>query len=293
MSELGFIGLGIMGLPMAGHLRAAGHSVHVYARRRPHAELTAAGFRPCGSSQEVAQRAECVITMVSDTPDVEAVLFGPAGVAAGLVPGKLVIDMSSISPIATRTFAARIAERGCEYVDAPVSGGDVGAKAATLTIMAGGSAAAFERARPLLALMGRTITHVGEVGAGQTAKVANQIVVALTIEAVGEALLFASRAGVDPAKVRAALMGGFAASRILELHGERMLRRNFEPGFRLSLHRKDLGVALESARALQLPLPHTAACAQLMQSAAALGLDEQDSAALVQVLEALAAHRIA
>jgi 2-hydroxy-3-oxopropionate reductase len=293
MSEIGFIGLGIMGAPMAGHLRAAGHAVHAYARRRAATELTAAGYLPCASPQEVAQRAEYIITMVSDTPDVEAVLFGPAGVASGLTPGKLVIDMSSISPIATRTFAARIAERGCDYLDAPVSGGDVGAKAATLTIMVGGSVAAFERARPLLALMGRTITHIGEVGAGQTAKVANQIIVALTVEAVGEALLFAARAGVDPARVRSALMGGFAASRILERHGERMLTRDFEPGFRLSLHRKDLAVALESARALQLPLPHTASCAQLMQSAAALGLDQLDSVALVQVLEALAAYRIA
>jgi 2-hydroxy-3-oxopropionate reductase len=293
MSELGFIGLGIMGAPMAEHLRFAGHTVHVYARRRAPADLAAAGFAPCASAEEVARRAECVFTMVPDTPDVEAVLFGPAGVAAGLTPGKLIVDMSSISPIATRTFAARIADRGCDYLDAPVSGGDVGARAATLTIMVGGSAAAFERARPLLALMGRTLTHVGDVGAGQTAKVANQIVVALTIEAVGEALLFAARAGVDPAKVRTALLGGFAASRILEVHGERMLRRHFEPGFRLSLHRKDLGVALESARVLRLALPHTASCAQLMQAASALGLDEKDSAALVQVLETMAAQPIA
>jgi 2-hydroxy-3-oxopropionate reductase len=293
MSQVGFIGLGIMGAPMAAHLRAAGHTVHVFARRRTPAALTAAGYAPCASAREVAQRAETVITMLPDTPDVAAVLFGPDGVAEGLTPGRLVIDMSTISPIATRDFAARLAERGCDYLDAPVSGGDVGARAASLAIMVGGKAEVFERARPLLALMGKTITRVGDVGAGQTAKLANQIIVALTIEAVAEALLFASRSGVDPAKVRAALMGGFAGSRILEVHGERMIRRSFDPGFRMELHRKDLDLALEGARALQLSLPHTASCAQLMNAAAALGAGALDSAALVQVLEALGGHQIA
>jgi 2-hydroxy-3-oxopropionate reductase len=293
MSELGFIGLGIMGAPMAAHLCAAGHRVHVYARHRSGADLTRAGFSACASAREVAERADIIITMLPDTPDVEAVLFGATGVADGLSAGKLVIDMSSISPIATRNFAARIGARGCDYLDAPVSGGEVGAKAASLTIMVGGSAASFARARPLFALMGKNITLVGEVGAGQTTKVANQIIVALTIEAVAEALLFAARAGADPAKVREALMGGFAASRILEVHGERMLKRNFEPGFRLQLHQKDLGLALEGARALQLALPHTASCAQLMNAASAAGLGGQDHSALVRVLEQLAGHTLA
>jgi 2-hydroxy-3-oxopropionate reductase len=278
---------------MAGHLRAAGHTLHVYARRRTTPELLAGGYSPCQSAREVAERAAIVITMLPDTPDVEAVLFGAGGVAEGLTPGKLVIDMSSVSPIATKIFAARIAERGCDYLDAPVSGGEVGAKAASLTIMVGGKVAAFERAQPLLALMGKSITLVGDVGAGQTAKVANQIIVALTIEAVAEALLFASKAGADPARVRQALMGGFASSRILEVHGERMIKRTFDPGFRIELHKKDLGLALESARALQLSLPHTASCAQLMNAASALGAGQRDHSALVQVLEALGGHQIA
>jgi 2-hydroxy-3-oxopropionate reductase len=293
MKDVGFIGLGIMGAPMAQHLRAAGHRLHVFARHKPAAELSASGLIPCASAREVAERSEVIVTMLPDTPDVESVLFGPRGVAEGLTAGKLVIDMSSISPLATKDFARRIAERGADYVDAPVSGGEVGAKAGTLSIMAGGSPAAFERAQPLFALMGKNITLVGDVGAGQTAKVANQIIVALTIEAIGEALLFASKAGADPAKVRQALLGGFASSRILEVHGERMIKRTFEPGFRLELHQKDLGLALEGAKALQLSLPHTASCAQLMNAAAALGLSQRDHSALVQVLEALGAHRVA
>jgi len=293
MSNIGFIGLGIMGAPMAGRLLAAGHRLHVYARHRSAAELDAGGFIACASAREVAERTETIITMLPDTPDVESVLFGDGGVAEGLSDGELVIDMSSISPLATREFAGRIMRRGAQYLDAPVSGGEVGAKAASLTIMVGGSAQAFERAQPLFALLGKNITRVGEVGAGQIAKVANQIIVALTIEAVGEALLFASRAGADPAKVRAALLGGFAASRILEVHGERMIERRFDPGFRLALHQKDLGLALEAAKALQLSLPHTASCAQLMNAAAALGLAARDHSALVQVLETLGAHNIA
>lgn len=300
MAELGFIGLGIMGMPMAGHLRAGGHRVHVYARRRSASELSALGFLPCSSPRQVAERAETTVLMVPNTPDVESVLFGPQGVAEGLPASpppsasvrKVVIDMSSISPIATREFAARLAKQGADYLDAPVSGGEGGAKAATLTIMVGGKSEVFERARPLLALMGKTITLVGEVGAGQTAKVANQIIVALTIEAVAEALLFAARAGVDPAKVRTALLGGYASSRILEVHGERMIHRNFEPGFRLELHQKDIGLALEGARALQLSLPHTASCAQMMNAASALGKSELDSSVIVEVLEQLAGQRI-
>lgn len=292
MAELGFIGLGIMGLPMAGHLRSGGHRVHVYARRRSANELSALGFLPCSSPRQVAERAETTVLMLPNTPDVESVLFASQGLAEGLSAGKTVIDMSSISPIATREFAARLAKQRVDYLDAPVSGGEAGAKAATLTIMVGGHGEAFERARPLFALMGKTITLVGEVGAGQTAKVANQIIVGLTIEAVAEALLFAAKAGVDPAKVRTALLGGYASSRILEVHGERMIRRNFEPGFRLELHQKDLGVALEGARALQLSLPHTASCAQMMNAASALGLREFDSSVILEVLEKLCAHRV-
>ena len=292
MAELGFIGLGIMGLPMAGHLRAGGHRVHVYARRRSASELSALGFLPCSSPRQVAERGETTILMLPNTPDVESVLFASQGLAEGLSAGKTVIDMSSISPIATREFAARLAKHGADYLDAPVSGGEGGAKAATLTIMVGGRSEAFERLRPLFALMGKTITLVGDVGAGQTAKVANQIIVALTIEAVAEALLFAARAGVDPAKVRTALLGGYASSRILEVHGERMIRRNFEPGFRLELHQKDIGLALEGARALQLSLPHTASCAQMMNAASALGWGELDSSVIVEVLEKLAGHRV-
>jgi 2-hydroxy-3-oxopropionate reductase len=292
MAELGFIGLGIMGMPMAGHLRSGGHRVHVYARRRAASELSALGFLPCSSARQVAERAETTVLMLPNTPDVESVLFGPQGVAEGLSARKTVIDMSSISPIATREFAARLAKQGADYLDAPVSGGEGGAKAATLTIMVGGKSEAFERVRPLFALMGKTITLVGEVGAGQTAKVANQIIVGLTIEAVAEALLFAAKAGVDPAKVRTALLGGYASSRILEVHGERMIRRNFEPGFRLELHQKDIGLALEGARALQLSLPHTASCAQMMNAASALGWSKLDSSVLVEVLEKLCGHHI-
>ncbi len=292
MAELGFIGLGIMGAPMAGHLRAAGHRVHVWARRKSAAELEAAGFLPCSSARSVAERADCIVLMVSNTPDVESVLFATDGVAAGLSAGKLVIDMSSISPLATRQFAERIAARGADYLDAPVSGGEAGAKAATLTIMVGGKPEVFERARPLLALMGKTITLVGDVGAGQTAKVANQIIVGLTIEAVAEALLFASKAGVDPSRVRTALLGGYAASRILEVHGQRMISGDFAPGFRLELHQKDINLALEGARALRLSLPHTASCAQLMNAATALGWSGFDSSILAQVLETLSKHHI-
>ncbi len=230
--------------------------------------------------------------MVPDTADVETVLFGAGGVAHGLVPGKIVVDMSSISPIATKDFAARVNRQDCDYLDAPVSGGEVGARAATLTIMVGGPERAFEAAKPLFERMGKTITLVGGNGDGQTTKVANQIIVALTIEAVGEALLFASKAGADPARVRQALMGGFAASRILEVHGERMVNRNFEPGFRIALHQKDLNLALAGGRALGVGLPNTAACQELFTAASAAGGAGLDHSALVQVLERLACHEI-
>jgi 2-hydroxy-3-oxopropionate reductase len=291
--KLGFIGLGIMGAPMAGHLLAAGHALFVHTRGRVPAALLEAGALACASSREVAQRADVIFTMVPDTPDVAAVLFGEGGVAEGLSPGKTVVDMSSISPIETKAFAKRINELGCEYLDAPVSGGEVGAKAASLTIMVGGPESAFERVRPLFERMGRNITRVGGNGDGQTTKVANQIIVALNIAAVAEALVFASKAGADPAKVRAALMGGFASSRILEVHGQRMIERSFEPGFRIGLHQKDLNLALQGARALGVALPHTANAAQLMQACAANGMGNLDHSALVRALELLANHEVA
>ncbi|MDP3411806.1 MAG: NAD-binding protein, partial [Polaromonas sp.] len=225
--------------------------------------------------------------------DVEAVLFGNEGVAAGLSKGKTVVDCSSIDPIATRGFAKKIQALGCEWLDAPVSGGEVGAKAASLTIMVGGEPSTFERVKPLFELMGKNVTLVGGPGDGQVCKVANQIIVALTIAAVGEALVFASKAGADPARVRAALMGGFASSRILEVHGERMIKRTFAPGFRIALHQKDLNLALQGARALGIALPQTAGAAQLMQSCVALGHGQADHSALVKALEAMAQHPVA
>ena len=291
--KIGFIGLGIMGSPMAGHLLAAGHTLYVHTRSQVPAELSAKGAIACADARSVAQQADIIFTMVPDTPDVEKVLFGERGVAAGLSKGKAVVDMSSISPIATQDFARRIAELGCDYLDAPVSGGEVGAKGATLTIMVGGSEAAFERVKPLFELMGKNITLIGPAGSGQVTKVANQIIVALNIAAVSEALVFASKAGADPAKVRQALMGGFAASRILEVHGERMIKRTFNPGFRIALHQKDLNLALQGAKSLKMALPQTANAAQLMQACAALGHDQADHSALVRALEALAQHQVA
>ncbi len=290
--DVGFIGLGIMGKPMAGHLIAGGHALQLFSRSGVPKELEAAGGRPCGNGKEVAERSQAIVTMLPDTPDVEKVLFGPLGVAEGLEPGKLVVDMSSISPIETRRFAERVKALGCDYLDAPVSGGEVGAKNATLTIMVGGSEAAFARAKPLLDLMGKNVVHVGGSGDGQTCKVANQIVVALTIEAVAEALLFASKAGADPAKVRQALLGGFASSKVLEVHGERMLRRTFEPGFRIELHQKDLGLALAGARALGLALPNTATAQELFNACAAAGGSKWDHSAMVKALERLASHEL-
>jgi 2-hydroxy-3-oxopropionate reductase len=291
--KLGFIGLGIMGTPMASHLRAAGHELFVTTRSKLPQALLDAGAVACANAREVAQKADIIFTMVPDTPDVEAVLFGETGIAKGLSPGKTVVDMSSISPIETKAFAARINALGCDYLDAPVSGGEVGAKAASLTIMVGGPDAAFARVQPLFALMGKNITHVGGNGDGQTTKVANQIIVALNIAAVSEALVFASKAGADPAKVRQALMGGFASSRILEVHGERMIKRTFNPGFRIGLHQKDLNLALAGARALGVALPQTAGAAQLMQACAANGLKDMDHSALVKALEMMANHPVA
>jgi 2-hydroxy-3-oxopropionate reductase len=292
MSKVGFIGLGIMGRPMAAHLRAASHQLYVHDHKPAPPTLLAQGAVDCASGQAVAERADIIITMLPDTPHVAAVLFGAAGVAAGLSPGKIVVDMSSISPIETREFAQRINALGCQYLDAPVSGGEVGARAASLTIMVGGPEDAFATVRPLFELMGKNITRVGGNGDGQTCKVANQIIVALTIEAVGEALLFASRMGADAVKVRQALMGGFASSRVLEVHGERMIKRNFEPGFRIELHQKDLNLALGAAREVGLSLPNTASTQQLFNACAANGGKAWDHSAMVRALELLARHEI-
>jgi len=292
MSKIGFIGLGIMGKAMAANLIKGGHTLFLHSRSGVPQELTAAGGTSCASAKEVAQKAEFIITMVPDTPDVEKVLFGANGVAEGLSAGKVVIDMSSISPIETKAFAERINKLGCEYVDAPVSGGEVGAKNAALTIMIGASDAAFEKVKPLFELMGKNITLVGGNGAGQTCKVANQIIVALNIEAVAEALLFASKAGADPAKVRQALMGGFAASRVLEVHGERMIKRTFDPGFRIELHQKDLNLALSSARALGVSLPNTANAQELFNACVAHGGAKWDHSGIVRALEIMADHEI-
>ncbi|MFC5523166.1 2-hydroxy-3-oxopropionate reductase [Polaromonas jejuensis] len=291
--KLGFIGLGIMGSPMAGHLLKAGHMLFVNTRGKVPEELAQSGATICTTAQGVAQRADIIFLMLPDTPDVELVLFGADGVASGLSAGKTVVDCSSIDPLATKTFAQKIKALGCDYLDAPVSGGEVGAKAASLTIMVGGEQPAFDRIKPLFELMGKNVTLVGGAGDGQVCKVANQIIVALNIAAVGEALVFASKAGADPAKVREALMGGFAASRILEVHGERMIKRTFAPGFRIALHQKDLNLALQSARALGVALPQTANAAQLMQSCAALGHGQADHSALVLALENMAQHPVA
>ncbi|MDR2788298.1 MAG: NAD-binding protein, partial [Candidatus Accumulibacter sp.] len=236
MSKIGFVGLGIMGTPMAANLIGAGHEVFLYSIPSIPESLIQAGGKACASGREAAQKGEVIIIMVPDTPHVASALFDPDGIAAGLAPGKIVVDMSSISPLETKEFAKKINDLGCEYLDAPVSGGEVGAKNATLSIMVGGRQETFDKVKPLFERMGKNITLVGGNGDGQTAKVANQIIVALNIEAVGEALLFASKAGADPAKVREALMGGFASSKILEIHGERMIKRTFDPGFRIELH---------------------------------------------------------
>jgi 2-hydroxy-3-oxopropionate reductase len=292
MSKVGFVGLGIMGKPMAANLIKGGHTLYLFSRSGVASELTAAGGVACDSAKEVAGNADFIITMVPDTPDVEKALFGPGGAAEGLAPGKVVIDMSSISPIETKAFAERIGKLGCAYVDAPVSGGEVGAKNAVLTIMVGADESTFAKVKPLFELMGKNITLVGGNGAGQICKVANQIIVALNIEAVGEALLFAAKAGADPAKVRQALMGGFAASRVLEVHGERMIKRTFEPGFRIELHQKDLNLALSSARALGISLPNTATAQELFNACQAQGGGKWDHSAMVRALEALANHQV-
>ena len=294
--KIGFIGLGIMGTPMAFNLLKGGYEVNVFDFKAPSKDLLDAGAVVCNSSEDVAIKSNIIITMVPDTPHVEAVLFGENGIADGLksgAKGKIIVDMSSISPMATKEFAKKINDIGATYLDAPVSGGEVGAKAASLTIMVGGSQADFDRAKPLFELMGKNITLVGGNGDGQTTKVANQILVALNIQAVSEALLFASKAGANPAKVREALMGGFASSRILEVHGERIVKRTFEPGFRIELHQKDLNLALQGAKQLNISLPNTATTQELMNACAANGLSKMDHSALCRAIEIMSNHQIA
>ena len=290
--KLGFIGVGIMGAPMAGHLISAGHQVFINTRSKVPADLASSKATQCSTPREVAEQADMIFMMVPDTPDVEKVLFGENGIAAGLTKGKTVVDMSSISPIATKEFAKKINALGADYLDAPVSGGEVGAKNATLSIMVGGDEAVFNKVKPVFDLLGKNINLVGGNGDGQTAKVANQIIVALNIEAVAEALVFAAKAGADPAKVRQALMGGFAGSKILEVHGERMVKRTFDPGFRIELHQKDLNLALNSARALGVSLPNTATAQELFNSCAAHGGKAWDHSAMVKALENLANFEI-
>lgn len=290
--KIGFIGLGIMGTPMAGHLIKGGHQVSLFSFPKVPDELVKAGGKACASGKEVAQNSDIIIIMVPDTPDVGKVLFAENGVAEGLSKGKLVIDMSSISPVETKEYASKIEALGCDYLDAPVSGGDVGAKNATLSIMCGGKPEVFERARPVLELMGKNITLVGGTGDGQTCKVANQIVVALTINAVAEGLLFAAKAGADPAKVRQALLGGLATSRILEILGERMIKRTFDPGFRIALHQKDLNLALTAARQLGLALPATSNAQQLFSACVSHGGAAWDHSGMVRALEKLSNFEI-
>jgi len=293
MANLGFIGLGIMGKPMAGHLLAAGHTVHVYdVVAESVKELAGKGVVACSNSKEVAQKSDIIFIMVPDTPDVEAVLFGKDGVAEGVKSGSIVVDMSSVSPIATKEFAKKLADMGVKMLDAPVSGGQVGAQNATLSIMVGGEPKVFEQIKPYFELMGKNIIHIGGNGDGQTCKVANQIVVAETIMAISEALLFASKAGADPGKVREALLGGFAQSRILDLHGKRMIERTFAPGFRIRHQQKDLNLALQGARILGLSLPGASTAQELLNAVVAQGDIDLDHSAMVLALEKLANHKV-
>jgi len=285
-TKIGFIGLGIMGQPIALNLSKAGYPLWIYARRPERMQpLTAVGATACTSPQAVAQQTEIIFIMVSDTADVEQVILGPAGIIHGATSGSLVIDMSSIAASATRTLATTLATAGIQMLDAPVSGGEKGAKEATLSIMVGGNTEQFEKALPLFQLLGQNIVHVGDHGAGQIAKTCNQILLSQTVTAVGEALLLAKAAGVNPAKVRQALLGGFANSKILEVHGQRMLEHNFQPGFKTKLHHKDIRIAIQTAHELGLAMPGTALAAQYLNALMGSGHGELDSAAMVLVQE--------
>ncbi len=291
--RVGFIGLGIMGQPMARNLLKAGFPLTVHNRHQSVTDaFVAAGARAALLPREVATDSDVVITMLPDTPVVEEVLTGPDGVLAGAREGLVVIDMSTISPVTTRALAARLAQQGVQMLDAPVSGGDRGAIAATLSIMVGGPAEAFQRCLPIFQSLGRTVVHVGESGAGQVVKACNQIVVALTIEAIGEALVLGSKAGVDPANILRVLGGGLAANRFMEQRGPSMLARDFAPGGRVRFHHKDLGIALALARASGVSLPVTALVDQMFASLEASGRGDLDHSALLLYLEELAAHRV-
>lgn len=293
MAHLGFIGLGIMGKPMAGHLIKAGNRVYVYDRVAERVKaLEAEGGVACANARDVAAKSTIIFLMLPDTPDVEEVLFGKDGVSEGARPGSTLIDMSSISPVATRRFAGRLRTMHVEMLDAPVSGGQAGAESATLSIMVGGKDAVFAQMKPYLDVMGKNIVHIGANGDGQVCKVANQIVVASALAGVSEALVFSSKAGADPAKVRQALLGGFAQSKILEVHGERMLKRNFTPGFRVFLHQKDLNIALQTARELGVSLPATASAKELFDAVCADGNADLDHSSIITALEKLAQHPV-
>jgi 2-hydroxy-3-oxopropionate reductase len=288
MERIGFIGLGAMGKPMTQNLMKAGYPVRVLTRTRSKIDdLLAAGAVWCDTPKEIAQRSDVVITMLPDTPDVEQVVAGRKGVFDGIRPGMLIIDMSTISPIAVRKLAREAETRGCDFLDAPVSGGDIGARNATLSIMVGGRDAAFNRAMPLFRAMGKTILLIGDSGAGQITKAANQILTSIHIEAVAEALVFAVKAGVDPVKVRQALMGGAAYSRILEFHGQRMIERNFKPGFRMRLHRKDLDITLDAGKAYGAALPVTGQVRELMTETLKDGQGDMDNSSFILLLEKL------
>lgn len=284
--KAGFVGLGIMGRPQALNLMKAGHGMAVWARRKESMRpLADAGAKACSSPSEAAAAAEVVFVMVSDTQDVEQVIFGPKGIIEGAKPGTIVVDMSTISPVATRDMAKRLAEKGIEMLDAPVSGGEIGAINGTLSIMVGGRAEIFAKVKPLFECMGKNIVHIGANGAGQVAKACNQIVAAVTLEAVSEGLTLARRNGVDPAKVRDALMGGYAYSKVLEIHGKRILDRDFKPGFKAKLHRKDLKIVTDTAAHLGLALPQASLIASHLNALVGMGCGEEDSAAVVKVLE--------
>ena len=284
--KVGFIGLGIMGRPMALNLKKAGFELYVHARRTESMEpLAAAGAITCASPAEVARQVDVIFTMVSDTPDVEQVILAEGGVLEGARAGSLVVDMSTISPSATRAMADRLREHGVEMLDAPVSGGEAGAVNGTLSIMAGGGGAAFERARAMFEAMGKNIVHVGTNGAGQVCKSCNQVAIANTIAGVGEAILLARASGVDPAKVREALLGGFANSKVLEVDGQRMIDGNYEPGFKARLHQKDMRIVMESAHELGLALQGAAQVTQYINALIGRGLGELDSSAIYRLLE--------
>ena len=284
--EVGFIGLGLMGRPMALNLIKAGHTVHVWARRRESMQpLLEAGAGDCSSPADVARKAAITISMVADAPDVEQVTLGEQGVAAAAAQGHVHVDMSTIAPAAAQSIAVRLAGRGVSMLDAPVSGGEVGAIAGSLTIMVGGEQAAFDRVLPAFQAMGKSVTRIGDAGAGQVAKACNQILTGVGVAAVAEELNFATRSGVDAGKVREALLGGFAYSRILENHGQRMLDRNFRPGFKAWMHQKDMRIVMEEAHRLGLALPSAAATAQMFNAMVGSGLGEDDSIAMLKLLE--------